>query len=699
MTGELEHAGESHSFCFDSGAECSLLKQNVASKFSGTRFGNAVHITGVGNSNVCCTEQILCDVTINGNTLPILFHIVPDDSLKQSIMIGREILKSDLCVKMTDSVLTITRVHDVNFCELPSENKFDNIDSDISAENRESLISLLNEYSDSFADGLPKKRVNTGELNIRLIDPNLTVQRRPYRLSPDERQVVRGKIQELMSAGIIRPSCSPFASPILLVKKRDGSDRMCVDYRELNRNTVPDHFPLPLISDQIARLSGANFYTCLDCASGFNQIPVNPESIERTAFVTPDGQFEYLAMPFGLRNAPSVFQRAASNALGDLLYSYAVLYMDDIMVPARDESESLERLREVLEALTKAGFTLNLSKCSFLKRRVEFLGHEITAGEVRPNPGKVEAITKLPPPENIHQLRQFIGLASYFRKFISGFSQTMTPLYLLLSAKKFIWNTEHEKIRKQIISVITSKPVLMIFNPEFPTELHTDASADGYGGILFQKVDNKLHVVEYFSKRTTKTESKYHSYELETLAVVNAVKHFRHYLQGRHFTVVTDCNSLKSSHNKVDLTPRVHRWWAFLQAFDFEIAYRPGKLMSHVDFLSRNPLPIPEKVVTQKVEQKRVDLTNLSENWLLAEQLRDPEIQSLVSKFKDGQLSPDDVKTYEIRSGVLYRRIIRNHRTRCLPIVPRAFRWSVVNHVHEAVMHLGWEKKSSRKAL
>lgn len=276
----------------------------------------------------------------------------------------------------------------------------------------------------------------------------------------------------------------------------------------------------------------------------------------------------------------------------------------------------------------------------------------------------------------------------------------MLPLFHLNTSAQFNWKPEHEEVRQEIITALTNEPVLMIFDPDLQVELHTDASAIGYGGILLQKVDGQLRVIEYYSRRTTDVESRYHSYELETLAVVKAVEHFHHYLQGRHFVVVTDCNSLKASHSKVNLSPRVHRYWAFLQAYDFEIIYREGKKMSHVDCLSRNPLPEPLEapspsvlpVVPKKVEQKRIDLTTLSENWLLAEQLRDDEIQAIVVKLKDNQLPADIAKTYEIRSGVLHRRIQRNNHTRCLPIVPRAFRWAVINHVHEAIMHLGADK-------
>lgn len=225
-----------------------------------------------------------------------------------------------------------------------------------------------------------------------------------------------------------------------------------------------------------------------------------------------------------------------------------------------------------------------------------------------------------------------------------------------------------------------------------PIELHTDASSEGYGAMLLQKKNGKTHVVAYFSKKTTDPESRYHSYELETLAVVKSIKHFRHFLQGRIFTVVTDCNSLQASRKKLDLTPRVHRWWAFLQAFDFDIVYRDGKKMSHVDFLSRNPIPTPKLNDSEKIKDKRVNLLEISTNWLKAEQQRDPEIVDIISKLNDGEINRDLTSTYQIISGILHRKIQRNSKTLCLPMVPRAFRWSVINNVHESLVHLGWEK-------
>lgn len=692
VTAELAQSGEQYLFCFDSGAECSLIKESVANKFSGKRIQSSVTLLGLGRSRVASNLQVLSQVIIKGYTIELMFHVVPDDYLGNDILIGRDLIAQGFTAEMSCDGFCLKRTKSVSVCEVGERvDNFDKIDTDVAGADRLRLIELLNEFSSSFVVGIPTGRIRTGEMQIKLIDPNRTVQRRPYRLSPDEREVLRHKIDGLSSAGIIRPSCSPFASPVLLVKKKDGSDRLCVDYRELNSNTVPDKYPLPLINDQIQRLSGAKYFTTLDMASGFHQLPIHEDSIERTAFVTPDGQFEYLTMPFGLRNAPSVFQRAINKALGELVNSFAVCYIDDVMIPADSVAQSLERLKMVLDKLRVAGFSLNLGKCSFLKSRVDYLGYEVSAGEIRPNPHKVKALTESSPPGTVTQLRQFIGLASYFRQFIPKFSQITAPLYKLTTGKgKIEWNPKSEQIRQQIITKLTSEPVLMIFNPTYPIELYTDASAEGYGAVLMQKVNNKSHVVAYYSKRTTNVESRYHSYELETMAVVNAVKHFHHFLQGRNFTVFTDCNALKASRSKVDLTPRVHRWWAFLQAYDFEIIYREGKRMGHADFLSRNP--VETKPATNRVEQKRVNLAEISENWLQAEQQRDNELCDIISKLQNNELDTDIANTYQIRSGVLYRKVQRKNSSRYLPMVPVNFRWSVINNVHESIMHLGWEK-------
>ncbi|CAH2109085.1 unnamed protein product [Euphydryas editha] len=340
-------------------------------------------------------------------------------------------------------------------------------------------------------------------------------------------------------------------------------------------------------------------------AAGFHQIPVHLNSVQKTAFVTNEGQYEYLAMPFGLRNAPSVFQRCITKALSHLKKK-PLIYIDDALAYSVDISAGLQRLDEVLAALSEAGFSLNLKKCKFMKKKIDYLGYSVQSGEVRPNSRKIQALMDAPEPKSATNVRQFLGLASYFRKFIPGFTCIVGPLYPLTKLKgRITWTPEHEKIRKRLIDILKSEPVLTIFDPDLPVELHTDASSDGYGAILLQKRNNLPRVVEYFSRRTTDAESRYHSYELETLAVVRAVEHFRHYLYSRNFVLVTDCNSLKASKSKKDLTPRVYRWWAYLQAYDFDIMYREGSRMEHADFLSQTLYQIQILSTPQNTERHK----------------------------------------------------------------------------------------------
>jgi len=476
----------------------------VSTQLSGTRINNIVVLKGIGNNTVTSTLQILSNVTISGYCLEVLFHVILNDCINYNIIIGREILSQGFSATITIDKIELCKTRSVQtLSALSSSFSLENVNTELCGEDRKILVNLLNEFCDSFIDGFPKNRVTTGELEVRLIDPIKTVHRRPYRLSIEEKQIVRNKVNELLLANIIRPSSSPFASPVLLVKKKNGSDRLCVDYRELNTNTVAEKYPLPLISDQISRLRGASFFSCLDMASGFHQIPIHANSIERTAFVTPDGQFEFLTMPFGLKNAPSVFQRAVMKALGELAHSYVIVYMDDIMIIAETKEEAFVRLRTVLKILSQAGFSFNIGKCSFLKSCVEYLGFVVKEGEIRPNPSKIKALVALPPPQSVTQERQFIGLASYFRQFVPKFSEIMKPLYRLTCKNKiFEWKLEHEQIRQKVTKLLTDEPVLVIFDPRHPIKLHTDASMDGYGAILLHKIDNKRRVVEYYSKQT-----------------------------------------------------------------------------------------------------------------------------------------------------------------------------------------------------
>jgi hypothetical protein len=451
---------------------------------------------------------------------------------------------------------------------------------------------------------------------------------------------------------------------------------MCVDFRELNAYTIKDKYPMPRIDDRLDRLGRGVFFTSLDLASGFHQIPIHSNSIHKTGFVTPDGHFEFLRMPFGLANAPAVFQRAINDALGELKYTVAVVYMDDILIPSTTIEQGLLYLEKVLEALRVAGFSLNLSKCKFLQAEIEYLGRHISSAGIRPSNDKVVALTKVPSPGNVKQVRQFMGLAGYFRKFVPNFAcRTACINNLTKNGVPFLWTTEHENAKQYVVQCLTSEPLLVIFNPDFPTELHTDASSIGYGAILIQKYDGQNKVVAYYSKRTSPSESKYHCYELETLAIVKALRHFRVYLIGIKFTIVTDCNAVKATVNKKEILPRVPRWWTYLQDFNYEIVYRKGSSLSHVDFLSRNPVSVLR--------------VSPHESWLHIQQKGDAEAQQMLNDLREGKLDP---KQYLEKEGLLYHQQVSGKSKVLRYFVPRQSRLGLLRLFHDEQCHVGADK-------
>lgn len=386
-------------------------------------------------------------------------------------------------------------------------------------------------------------------------------------------------------------------------------------------------------------------------------------------------------MPFGLYNSPTVYQRIINKTLKKIIESGDILiYIDDVLLMSLTITDGIRLLQEVLKTLTEAGFPINIKKCSFLTTEVEYLGRIITHGQVRPSHRKIEALVNTPVPVNVKQVRQFLGLAGYFRRYIEGYAtKTASISSLLKKGTPFRWGPEQESARQHIINQLTTEPILAIFDPLLATELHTDASSAGYGAILMQVHSNGIkRVVAYFSKVTAGSESKYHSYELETLAVVRALQHFRPYLIGVNFKIITDCNALKATERKKDLLPRVARWWLYLQDFNFTIEYRKGAMMTHADYLSRNPPAV------------RVNHIEKPLNWAQLAQAADDETRELLQKLSEGQL---DTRRYECRNNLLYYRYTPvGGDSKLLCYIPKGHRLSLLRVFHDEHGHLGADK-------
>ncbi|XP_059055505.1 uncharacterized protein LOC131849440 [Achroia grisella] len=584
-------------------------------------------------------------------------------------------------------------IYSMTFAEFKSDEKV-LCGTQITIKEKLALQNLLSKYSDCFSTGLKDLGFTTaGEMTIELNDSEPVVYR-PYRLSWGERDQVRNMVQEMMDAGIVRETSSPYASPIVLVQKKTGEKRLCIDYRALNRRTKKDHYPLPRIEDQLDQLAGSKMFISLDLASGYYQIPIAEASQEKTAFVTPDGQYQFTRMPFGLVNAPSVFQRTMNKILADAKIKYALIYMDDFLIPATSFEQGLDRLEEVLALIKRGGLTLKLSKCRFFFDRIDFLGFEVGADGIKPGSKKTEAVDKFPAPRNVHELRQFVGLASFFRRFVKGFALIARPLTdLLKKNSEWKWDAPQEEAFGKLKANLVQRPVLTLYDPKRETQVHTDACKNGVGGVLVQKNDEGLFKpVAYYSRKTTTEEQRLHSFELETLAVVASLARFRVYLVGIPFKVLTDCNALRTTMTKRDLIPRIARWWIQLQEFDCEIEYRAGSAMQHADALSRNPVGEPENDI------HILDVLNTNiDDWIATVQSNDEEIcriKDVLGNSESAEVA-DILKNYKVKNDKVFR-ITGSSGSDLRWVVPKGVRWQILKMNHDDLGHFGFDKTLAR---
>jgi hypothetical protein len=562
------------------------------------------------------------------------------------------------------------------------------VDPSLNAEDLANLVRLLNQYRSCFSFDLGELgKTNVVEMSIKLKDDTPVVFR-PYRLSVHERSQVRNMVEELIQHNIVRPSTSAYSSPIVLVRKKNGEVRMCIDYRALNRKTIKENFPLPRIDDQLDELGGHEYYTTLDLKSGYYQIQIDQNDRHKTAFITPDGHFEFNRMPFGLVNAPAVFMRMVSQVLGQARHHIASAYMDDIIVPSRSISDGMSRLESVLKLLQDAGLTLNLSKCCFFRQNVDYLGFELSKDGIKPGSKKVQAVAHFPTPKDQHTVRQFIGLCSFFRRFIRNFAIIAKPLTSLLKKDcRWIWGEEQEKSFQILKSQLINKPILALYNHLAATEVHTDASKLGVAGILMQRdAHDRLRPVAYFSRQTTVYEQNMTAYELETLAVVTSLQRFRVYLIGREFKVITDCNSLRATFLKRDLIPRVARWWIALQEYNFTVEYKPGTAMCHVDALSRNA--VQSSADNGGVQHNIMSVTGA--DWLTTAQQADSTIQQTIAVLNGPNLREvtDIMQNYIVKDSKLYRKTEFGDRW----VVPKGFKWQILKQNHDDIGHFGVDK-------
>lgn len=430
---------------------------------------------------------------------------------------------------------------------------------------------------------LVQHQINTGSAK--------PIRQQPYRVPIAKRQAAEAEIKTMAEKGVIEPSKSPWCSPIVMVTKPNGDIRFCCDFRKLNDVTVKDSQPLPRIDDTLDALSGSLYFSVLDCKSGFWQVSMAEKDREKTAFsVQGCGLWQFKVMPFGLCNAPATFERLMERILHGLTWQICLVYLDDIIVYANTFDEHLERLDQVLTRINGANLKLSPEKCKLFQKKVNFLGHTISETGIATDEKKIQAIVEWPTPKTVREIRSFLGLCSYYRRFVQNFSCIAKPLHKLTEKdKQFQWDSDCQHSFELLKKHLSTSPIL-----SFPTSsgqfvLDTDASGVGVGAVISQLQNDKEKVIAYYSKCLSKPEKHYCVTRRELLAVISAIKFFHHYLFGRHFIVRSDHGALRWITNFKKPEGQIARWLEFLSQYDFEIQFRPGRVHSNADALSRRP--------------------------------------------------------------------------------------------------------------
>ena len=595
---------------------------------------------------------------------------------------------------------------------------------------RRSFVALLWSYvrrgpSDHGKTDVIEHTIDTGDAE--------PIRQRGRRVPHALRPLVEEQIDRMIESGIVRPSNSSWASPIVLVRKKDGTYRFCVDYRSVNAVAVKDSFPLPRIDETFDALSGARYYSMLDLASGYWQVLMRKDAVAKSAFVTERGLFEFTVMPFGLTNAPATFQRLMERVLRRLTWEHCLVYLDDILIFSKSFEEHVTGLTKVLQKLREAGLKAKPAKCQFGRRSVNYLGHVVSADGLAPEDEKIRAVTAFPVPKSVEQVRSFVGLAGYYRRFVPDSSTIAKPLFdILKKGCKFHWTDRCDGALKKLQRSLTEAPILTFPRFEEVFCVATDASNVGLGAVLFHRIDGAERVVSYASRTLSPAEQKYAVVEKEALGLVWAVTHFRVYLLGKPFVLITDHCPLKWLKTLKDPNGRIARWIMTLSEYQWDIQHRSGKENANADALSRQPVGIAnadakkgdgtkrlEELLPPLSEEKlRIGAVGIEPRYTMKELRVMQGKDALLARVKRllvagksplkgewkstsaERLVRQNWSDLYLRDGVLCRRVAVRQgaaSTRCEQIVvPKVLVSTVLTAVHDQLGHLGIEKTTEK---
>jgi len=622
-------------------------------------------------------------------------------------------------------------------------------ESNLSTEEFQSFKERLDKWDSIFAKSdLDLGYTDVLKHRIRL-DNHEPFKQRFRRIPPGMIEEIKQHLKQMLDIGVIRKSHSPYASNILPVRKKDGKLRFCIDYRDLNKRTIKDSYAIPRIEDTLDLLHGKCWFSVLDLKAGYWQVEVEEEDRPYTAFtVGPLGLWECNRLPFGLTNSPATFQRVMEHILGDLNMSICLVYLDDIIIFSDSFEEHLQHLELVLERIKQFGLKLNPKKCKFFQRQIKYLGHIISSEGIAVDSEKTKTLLTWPVPSNVDQLRSFLGFVGYFRKYVKDYAKIAKPLNDLLvgngkacnrkkqkrekGAVPWKWNKEQQNAFDTLIQKLVSPPVLAFPDFEKPFSLHTDASSQGLGAVLYQNQSGKDRVIAYASRGLKNAERKYPAHKLEFLALKWAITdRFKDLLYGHQFEVLTDNNPLTYVLTSAKLDATGQRWIAELAMYDFEIKYRPGRNNQDADFLSRRTASCDDYETICSKTIKAIDKSYLEDlnlveattmNISVVNQLPDEDkfiheeeyrvwrkyqredeaIKTVMKCLSEDHIRKNidekarlllrEKKNLFLKRGVLYRKKMENEKEVHQLVLPHQLRDQVISGLHNDVGHPGIER-------